>query len=103
MDNIDNNKGILEHAITKENDNLLLDDNGVSEDNQQIIIKTKSTYICKKSIVDDSVEKKKKDKEIKIIREYKNLISSQELIERIIKSHLTQDGDIDTDVNIETI
>lgn len=102
MDNIDNDKGILEHAITKDNDNQQqLDGNRASEDYQQIIIKTKSTYICTKNIVDDNVEKKKRNNETKIIREYKNLISFEELVARIIKYH-SQDNYIENYETTET-
>lgn len=55
------------------------------------MIRNGTTYIDKKSTVVDNVKKKKRNNEIKIIREYKNLITCEELIVRIIKYHL-QDG-----------
>lgn len=59
-------------------------------DSGQIMNKEKSSYNDSKKIFRGKMKKKKDADQYKIVREYKNLISCNELIERIIRYHLDE-------------
>ena len=56
----------------------------------EIINEDNSSYNDKKKILVGNMKKKKDDDQYRIVREYKNVFSCNELIERIIRFHMDE-------------